>query len=169
VTERVQPVSITDDDVLTAHLYNRLLRFAAVVDPLNPDPADLVQEAVARTLRKQHLTDLRDPEPFLARVIVRLASNRRRHFIRTGTAMARVAAELQVSSPSSDGFDSGAATALLALNARDRALLYLRVVEGRPFAEAAQVVGISETAARQRVSRAMARLRSHYAEDPRIY
>lgn len=158
-----QPSDTTGDDkVLTADMYARLLRLAAVVDPLNPDPADLVQEAIARTLRRGHLTELRGPEAYLARVIIRLASNRRRHILRTRKAVARVSNELQVNAQSTDEPHRDALVSLVSLRANERAILYLHIVEGHNFADIAQTLGIKEATARQRSSRALAHLRSHY-------
>ena len=45
------------------------------------------------------------------------------------------------------------------LDAQERALIYLSVIERRPFAEIAALLGIAEPAARKRSSRALARLR----------
>jgi DNA-directed RNA polymerase specialized sigma24 family protein len=46
------------------------------------------------------------------------------------------------------------------LDARDRALLFLSAVERRPFAQIAALLGMAESAARQRSSRALVRLRN---------
>ncbi|MEO8696487.1 MAG: sigma-70 family RNA polymerase sigma factor [Acidimicrobiales bacterium] len=160
--DKVIAVATSDDEILTTEMYTRLLHLAAVVDPLNPDPADLVQEAIARTLRRGHLTELHGPEAYLARVIIRLASNRRRHILRSARAIERVCDELRVNGCSSNDYSSDALGDLVSLKPSERAILYLRVVEGRNFSEIGQILGLKEVAARQRASRAMNRLRSHF-------
>ncbi|MEO8696744.1 MAG: sigma factor-like helix-turn-helix DNA-binding protein [Acidimicrobiales bacterium] len=73
--------------------------------------------------------------------------------------------ELRVNAQSSDEHSREAIANLVSLKANERAILYLRIVEGQKFADIAQTLGIREAAARQRASRAMTRLRSHYRID----
>ena len=54
---------------------------------------------------------------------------------------------------------------LLRLQPADRALLYLIEVEGRQYAEAASLLGVTEEAARTRAGRARHRLRLHIIEE----
>ena len=63
-----------EESQLFAELYGPLRRFAAVVGPIEVDPDDLLQEAVARVLRRRRLTDLDQPGAYLRRTIVNLAS-----------------------------------------------------------------------------------------------
>jgi RNA polymerase sigma factor (sigma-70 family) len=49
--------------------------------------------------------------------------------------------------------------AVIALPLKDRQAIYLRYFDGLPFAEVAQLMGTTESAARVRVHRALDRLR----------
>src|SRR5688500_8984381 len=79
----------TSDDQLFAELYPSLRRFAAVAD-VDGDPDDLVQEAVARTLRRHPLSELDNPGAYLRRTMLNLASNRRRGLARFRVAVTRL-------------------------------------------------------------------------------
>ena len=57
---------------------------------------------------------------------------------------------------------TGGLEALESLPEADRDLVRARVVEDRPYAELAAAAGVSEPAVRQRVSRALARLRKEH-------
>jgi RNA polymerase sigma-70 factor (ECF subfamily) len=61
--------------------------------------------------------------------------------------------------------DAPVAAAFRRLPARDRQLLFLRIVEERTHAEVAAVLGCSAPAVRMRVSRALRRLRSEIDAD----
>jgi len=135
-------------------LYERLRRFAFVVGSLDMDADDLVQEALARTLSRQRFTDLEDPARYLRTVIVRVASNERRRAGRQKRALER----LRESEAKPTVYPSDLAE-LDRLTARDRAAVYLSVVERLPHSEIAEIVGCTEEASRQRVARALARLR----------
>ena len=153
-------VGPADDAALFARLYPGLRRFAAVTAP-DADPDDLVQEAVARTLRRQPLHALDHPGAYLRQAIVHLASNRRRGFARWRTAIAKLPRDEDARAPeyTSDLSD------LLRLSPDDRALLWLVEVEGCGYAEAAGQLGINEEAARQRAARARRRLRHELEEE----
>lgn len=155
-----EPV-VTGDDDLFERLYPRLRKWAAVIGPPGVDPDDLVQEAVARALRNHSLSELDDPGAYLRRTIVNLASNHRRGVMRWRRAAARMGRDDEDRQPeySSDLAD------LMRLSADARAVLYLVVVEGESYAEAAAVLGISEDAARARASRARRRLRLDLEEE----
>jgi RNA polymerase sigma factor (sigma-70 family) len=56
---------------------------------------------------------------------------------------------------------------LLALPPKARAVLYLRIIEGRPFGEIAELLGCSRVAARATASRATKRLRVLMSEEVR--
>jgi len=139
-----------------ADLYEPLRRFASIVRSLDMDADDLVQEALVRTLALQPLEDLDDPAAYLRTVIVRLASNERRGLGRRRRALRRLGHErdLELVSYPSD------LAVLGRLEALDRAAVYLAAVEHRSHREIATILGCSEEASRQRVSRALERLRS---------
>ena len=118
------------------------------------DPDDLLQEAVARVLRRGRLTDLDEPGAYLRRTMVNLSSNQRRQFARVRKALARFGAG---SNPVRDVYPSDLAD-LLRLPAKERAVLYLSEVEGYRYAEIGQMLSCSEAAARKRALRARRRL-----------
>lgn len=137
-----------DESELFQELYPALRRYAAVVAPREDDPDDLVQEAVARTLRSRRLTDLDNPAAYLRSTITNLASNRRRSLGRGRRARGRLrpddAAPAEYPSDLAD---------LDALSPRDRAIIYLADVEGWSGAEIASMLELSENAVRIRASR----------------
>jgi DNA-directed RNA polymerase specialized sigma24 family protein len=109
---------------------------------------------VARTLRRQTLASLDHPEAYLRRAIVNLAANRRRSLARWRNVVPQLRREeRQDAEYESDLGD------LLRLSPHDRALLFLVEVEGRPYAEAAGLLGLTEEAARTRAARARKALR----------
>jgi RNA polymerase sigma-70 factor (ECF subfamily) len=146
---------VQGDDVLFAALYPGLRRFAAVTGPPEVDPDDLVQEAVARTLRRHRLGELDDAGAYLRRVIVNLAANHRRGLARWRAALPKLGAPEAgaVAQYASDLDD------LLRLPPETRALLFLVEVEGRSYADAGAALGITEEAARARAARGRRRLR----------
>jgi RNA polymerase sigma-70 factor (ECF subfamily) len=64
------------------------------------------------------------------------------------------------------GMDLGLRRSLLGLSEKDRHLVALVVIEGYPVADAAAFIGMSVTAAKSRLHRARARLRTSIAESP---
>ena len=155
-----EPVD-TGDDALFERLYPDLRRWAAVTGPPDIEPDDLVQEAVARTLRNHTLTELDDAGAYLRRTIVHLAANHRRGMARWRSAVARLGRSDEGRAPeyASDLDD------LLRLSPAARALLYLVEVDGHTYAEAGALLGISEEAARARAARARRRLRLDIEEE----
>jgi RNA polymerase sigma factor (sigma-70 family) len=152
-----------DDDRLFTALYPGLRRFAGAVRPAHVEPDDLVQEAVARALRRGPISGLDDPAAYLRQTIVRLASNERRSWRRGARAIGR----LRSSGEASDPMPSDLAE-LQRLPPLDRAVLFLTAVEGLPIAEVAALVGCSEQATRARVSRARRRLRAELEDDDAV-
>lgn len=144
-----------------AELYPSLRRFAAVVGPIESDPDDLLQEAVARVLRHHRLDQLDHPGAYLRTTILNLASNQRRGFAIRRRAMARLAAG---EAPSRDVYPSDVAD-LLRIPAPERAVLYLTEVEGYRYAEVGEMLGCSEAAARKRAMRGRRRLYAQLAEE----
>lgn len=145
---------------LFRRLYPGLRRLAGACAPVGVGPDDLVQEAVARTLRRGPLTDLDHPEAYLRRSIVNLAANGRRTSLRRDRALRRHG----VADAESDHYPSDL-TELRRLDPLDRAVLYLSEVERRPFDEVAGILGTTEAAARQLASRARRRLRVDLEEN----
>jgi len=135
-------------------LYAPLRRFAAVIGRWDVDPDDLVQDAYTKVLMK-HPSQIRDLGPYMRRTIVNLATDQRRRAGRTQTVLHR----LGDSTTSTDTYPSDLED-LMRLQPRVRALLYLVEVEGAQVAEAAELVGMSNSNARVALMRARRRLRS---------
>jgi len=154
-------VAADADAALFEQLYPALRRFAAVTAGRDDDPDDLVQEAVARTLRRCSLSSLDHPGAYLRQAIVHLASNRRRSLARSRLALLHLGNRDDGARPeyASDLAD------LLRLPPADRALLFLIEVEGYHYADAAAVLGITEEAGRTRASRARRLLRLQIIEE----
>jgi RNA polymerase sigma-70 factor, ECF subfamily len=144
----------TDETALAA-LYSPLRRFAAVVADAHADPDDLVQEAFTRVFARGGLDGIDDPLAYLRRVVLNLAHNERRRSHAAQRALARHGASAE-SEPVAYPSDLGE---LLRLDARSRALLYLTELERASIAEAAEIVGCSQGAARMQLSRARRKLR----------
>lgn len=142
-----------------AALYEPLRRYAAVVGRFDVEPDDLVQEAFTKFLLvpTEHV---RDPRAYLRRTILNLATNERRRNRRAVVAIARS----RDTGTAQDRYPSEL-TDLLRLDARVRGLLYLVEIEGEPIADAAEIVGMTATAARMALSRARRRLRDELTEE----
>ncbi len=149
-------MSLDDDEQLLVLLYGDLRRFAAVVGPIDVEPDDLVQEAVARALARGPLVRLSNPGAYLRTTVVRLASNRRRSAERADRAVMRMRASAK--SGSLDVYPSDLDD-LNSLTVSDRAVLYLSLVEQQSNADIAQLLGIPAATVRKRRSRALERLR----------
>jgi len=141
--------------VLITSLYPSLRRIAAVAGSFDVEPDDLVQEALAQTLRRGPISDLDNPLAFLRKTIVNLASNQRRNLGRKRKAVGRLSTE-ESWSPSYPADIE----AILDLPPRQRAILYLVEVEDVPYAEAAEQLGITTEAARMLANRARKRARA---------
>ena len=153
--------SVTDlDQTLVREIYAPLRRFAAVVGPAEVEPDDLVQEALSRVLRRGSLTELDQPVAYLRRTMLNLVSNQRRGFARRRDAIAKVDLdESCLPEYPSDTHD------LMQLAPRSRAVLYLTCVEGRTYAEVAELLGCTEVSARAISSRARRKLRAVLSEE----
>lgn len=144
----------TERELITS-LYPSLRRMAAVAGSFDVEPDDLVQEALARVLRKGPISDLDNPLAFLRKTILNLASNQRRSLGRKRTALGRLSVE-EGWSPSYPADIE----AILDLPPRQRAILYLVEVEDVPYAEAAEQLGMTTVAARAMANRARRRARA---------
>jgi DNA-directed RNA polymerase specialized sigma24 family protein len=135
-------------------LYEPLRRFAAVVGRFDVDPDDLVQNAYAKVLMRDP-GEIRDLGPYLRRMIVNLATDERRHTTRVNGLVQRLGA----TEGDADAYPSDLED-LMRIPARARALLYLVEIEGQPVADAAELVGMSNSGARVALMRARRRLRT---------
>ena len=150
-----------EESRIFAESYPALRRFAAVVGPAECDPDDLLQEAVARVLRRHRLDELDHPMAYLRRTILNLASNERRRFATRRNALRRMAADR---SDRNDDYPSDLGE-LERLSAAERAVLYLSEVEGYRYAEIGQMLSCSEAAARKRAMNGRRRLYSTLMEE----
>jgi RNA polymerase sigma-70 factor (ECF subfamily) len=135
-------------------LYPSLRRFAAVIGRWDVDPDDLVQDAYTKVLVKSP-DQIRDLGPYLRRTIVNLATDQRRRSMRGNAAVHRLGAEVTTS----DSYPSDLED-LMRLQPKVRALLFLVEVEGHQVADAAEMVGMSNSNARVALMRARRRLRT---------
>jgi RNA polymerase sigma-70 factor, ECF subfamily len=157
--ERLRPDGHDDHGWFDA-LYPHLHRVACVAAPADVDPDDLVQDALVNLLSLSESADVRDRRAYLIASIVNLATNHRRSWSRRRAAVAR----LHVADGQRDELPSDLAD-LLALPARERAVLYLHHVEGHPYDEVARVVGCTPAAARKSAERGRARLADTLASE----
>ncbi len=137
-------------------LYPALRRFASVVRPAEVDADDLLHEALARTLAAGPLDRLDDPGAYLRTAMLRVAANHRRRLGRGRRATLRAMAGQAVAEPPTVPSDLAD---LMLLPPKDRAVLYLFVVEGHSYAEIGRMLGWNEGTARTRASRARKKLR----------
>jgi DNA-directed RNA polymerase specialized sigma24 family protein len=150
-----------EEEVVFTTLYPGLRRFAAVVGPIEVEPDDLVQEALARALAVGPLSELRDPGAYVRAIMVRLAANQRRSLGRRRTAIrfledrARHAAAVYPP----DLVD------LNVLDAEDRAVVYLSIIEQATSDEIGAALGWSAGRVRMRKHRALRRLRAEMEDN----
>jgi RNA polymerase sigma-70 factor (ECF subfamily) len=145
-----------DDADAFASVYPALRRFAGAVRPMGSEADDLVQEALARTLAVRSLSELEHPLAYLRTAVARVAINEERSRRRSRARMRAANRE----TGRADAYPSDLADLWL-VSAKERAVLFLTVVEGYSFRDAAEVIGSSEPAARQIASRALRTLRQH--------
>ncbi len=143
-----------DDEQIFLREYPALRRFAAAIRPAGVDADDLVQDAVARTLRSRSLASLDEPLTYLRRAVFNIACDERRR-------AARLHRWERLQDPPAGVQDSHSSdlSDLLSLPPAQRAVLYLTVVEGLGHDEVAAELGISAEASRARLSRGLRRLR----------
>lgn len=135
-------------------LYVPLRRFAAVIGRWDVDPDDLVQNAYAKVLSRNP-DDIRELGPYLRRTIVNLSTDERRRSTRANGALRRIGPP----AGDTDSYPSDLED-LMRVEPRVRALLYLVEIEGAPIADAAALVGMSNSSARVALMRARRRLRA---------
>lgn len=143
--------------------HDRLVRFAYLLTRNLDSAEDLVQDAFIRMYRVRDPLDEVGYPAYARRVIVNLA----RSAFRRRSVERRVMHSLTPSEnvERDHAGDLDVRHALLSLSIPDRACLALRYYEGQTDAEIAATLGISEAAAKKRVTRAQARLRSQLKEE----
>jgi RNA polymerase sigma factor (sigma-70 family) len=150
------------DCELIRDLYPSLCRFAAIVGPPDIEPEDLVQESFYRALRRGPLAALEHPTAYLRRIVVNLVSNERRKAKRLHRTLSRLNPE----AGAGDHYPSDVQD-LLSLPPQARAVVFMREVEGRSYAEIADAVGCREATARATAARARHRLHELLSEEVR--
>jgi len=157
------------DAELLRGVYPQLRRFAAMIAAQATEPDDLVQEAVARVLRLGSLDDLDEPVAYLRTTMLNIVRNEHRRSGRERDAIVRLAgddADRDGGGQSGDRDEGIVDLSVLDLLSPDaKAAVYLIDVEGFSTAEAAALIGISNTAVRARVSRARRFLRSQLTKE----
>ena len=152
------------DNVLAAAFkrhYSQIYRYVRRTGSSHADAEELTQEVFAQAAARleQLATDSRPLEAWLYTVAQRRLTDE-------GRRRARAARLLTLAPPQPDappvyGTSVAAALrrALESLPQAQRQVVVLKLLEGRPFAEIAQVLGTTEAASRMRFSRALEHLR----------
>ena len=145
---------LDDEQRLIAELYPSLRRFASAVRPPGEDGNDLVQEALLRVLRaKGSLMELANPGAYLRRTIVNLAQDQQRSEARRRTAWSKLGPQSSTAPSYSWELEE-----LRLVSPKSRAVLYLRIIEGRPYADIGEFLGCSQISARVAASRGIRQL-----------
>lgn len=139
------------DGQVFRRIYSDLRRFAAICASPSQEPDDLLQEAVARTLVRHHLADLKDPGAYLRTVIANLARDAAKHD--------RVVQRTPMKTSSWEDSYPSQLSDLGRLSADERAAVFLIDVERMSIRSAAQVLDCSVSHARTLRSRAHRKLR----------
>jgi len=151
--------------IVAAH-HADMLRIAQVMCGDVELAAEAAQAAWAIAWRR--LGSLRDPER-LRPWLMSVAANEARQLVRKRSR--RQVREIAVVDPAAPAFDAGLVArldlgrALARLDDRDRTLLALRYAAGLESAEIGREVGMSATAVRSRLARAIERLRRELDHD----
>lgn len=157
--DRSQPLSDGEGN-LVRDLYPKLRRFAAVIAPADLDPDDLMQEALVKTLRSHRLSDLEHPSAYLWKAMCSLATDHSRTETRRRSALNR----LGTPTPHEDAYPSDLSELDL-LRPQERAVLYMREIEGLPYRDVAEILGGREATMRRTASRARRSLREFIGKD----
>ncbi len=148
---------------LIEELYPSLRRFASTVRLPGEDGNDLVQDAFLGTIRsKGSLTALKNPGAYLRRTIVNLARDQQRSEARRRTAWSKMG-----SPPQDVSHYSWELEELRSISPKSRAVLYLRIVEGWPYADIGEMLGCSQISARVAASRGKRQLEAVLSKEVR--
>jgi RNA polymerase sigma-70 factor (ECF subfamily) len=128
---------------------------------------ELVQEAFARVWASPNTPSAQpDFRRWLYRAITNLARDyHRRRLVEAKLIFWTMPAIDPIDEVVHRAEDRELLRAVLALSFKDRHAIYLHYFDGLSFAEVAQVLGVSEVAARVRVHRALQKLRGHMGND----
>lgn len=135
-----------------------LMRFAASL--VGPDDAhDLVADAVAATIQRHRLSDLRNPTAYLMRAVLNNARSAGRRLSRERRALARISA-LPVAYEQ-DVIESSVLATVAALPLQQRAAIYLVYWEDLSPTEAATRMGVRPATLRRYLHIARKKLIGH--------
>lgn len=146
----------------------RLRRYALALVDNAAEADDLVQDCLERAIRKRHLWKRRGSlRNWLYRILYRVFINQtpRRNRLRRQTTLDE--ADVARSEPARQEGQlvyREIAAAMQNLSKEHRAVIVLTAVEGLPYDEAADVLGIPIGTLRSRLSRAREKLRAIYVE-----
>jgi RNA polymerase sigma-70 factor (sigma-E family) len=161
---------MTDDDFaqFVAGSLSRLLRFGHVLTGDPDASADLVQEALARTLRAARRRPIDDPHAFVRKVMVNSYASAWRRSRNTAADATLDLAEFPGGPDSLCMVDERDAVwrALRVLPPRQRAVTVLRYYDDMTEAEIAAVMGISPGTVKSQSARALRRLQALLTEQP---
>ena len=146
-----------DRDAFDAFVRSRLphlLRFGVVLTGSEQAAADLVQDALERTLLRWSRIESDDPEGYVRRVMVTHNVSLWRRVRRE-----RLTADVPERSYVDRQHDPALWQALSQLPPRQRAVIALRYYEDLSEAQIAEVLGVSAGTVKSQASRAMAKLR----------
>jgi DNA-directed RNA polymerase specialized sigma24 family protein len=150
---RSRPEVTEEERRLIAAVYPALARFASTVRCPGHDGNDLLQEALARILERGLLTEIEHPVAYIRRAIVNLAIDHTRSRTRERAAFAR-----HGSPDPTPVVYSWDIEELRDVPPKERAVLFLHAIEGRPYAEIADILGCSQISARVAASRGRRKL-----------
>jgi RNA polymerase sigma-70 factor (sigma-E family) len=160
-----EPGSESFGEFVTAALPT-LLRFGHVLTGSRPEAEDLVQEALAKSMRRWHRVSIDDPVAYVRRVMVNTHLTRWRRWgsrVQLGD-VPEAAADDALLQRSHDR--DALRRALAGLPPRQRAVLVLRYLEDMPDETIADLLGCQPATVRSQASRGLAALRPVLTENP---
>ncbi len=145
--------AMTDEAQVFRELYPALRRFAAIWAPRGVEPDDLLQQAVANTLARGPLNEIRDLAAYLRTSIANLARG-----LYGSTDVQLTSSPPDAAAP--DDVYPSDLRLIFELPPAGRAALFLVDIEGLSYRDAARILGCSAPALRARTSRARRELRT---------
>lgn len=150
------------DAELVRGLYPELRRFAAVTAPWDVDPDDVLHGTLVKAMQTRRLGSLDNPGAYLRRAIVNHVNSELRS---RGTRRSTLRLLQTEIGDSTDAAYPSDVADLMRLRPVERAILYLHDIEGFPFQEVAEMVGITAGNVRVTASRARRRLKAELLQE----
>lgn len=166
--QRARPTGPTFEEFVEEH-GQRLFRLGLLVTGDRADAEDAVQEALLRAFHRwDRVGTARDPHAYLRRMVLNQSVSDWRRTRRREIPVAEVTPPAAGhGDPAESAEDAGLWSACRALPAKLRAAVVLRFYEDLSYPEIAEALGCREAAARARVSRGLARIRTRLEEEGR--